>query len=1517
MMGKHKAPAAMAGICRSALVWLLLTVGILMLAAGAFFASLTAKAETRTDEAAVYDYYDMTGRPADNYLPTGTLASEIGSLPSNENVAMRMKLVLPSPLSEEIQFGAFAPEGAETIWGSPSLIVGFSDGLVRLSLMDSTQDVNPVQKASAQVADIRAGSQITFELGSKKYYENDEYTANYIYISVNGEEVIGWQDTAKTALGTRFLSPYFTSGTVALKTAYGAAPSATDDFYDVTGAAETLCDRANIYLESIGDLSANIDIAFKTNITMPATLDPAGMQLGVFNGGANVWDGASLILRIRQGYIGLLYSNETLLSECINVPEVATLSTFELEVGIVRGIDRSENHFGNIIYVKVNGNEVLSYTDVNKTEFGTKVMYPYQGVAPNIVMSTTNADEREAVQTEDIYDVTGNTENAYTKIGDYSTVIGNFSANSNIAFKANVTLPASFNEEGVKFGIFNSGENIWDGSGRIVRFAPGIVILSNADEQILSSQAGVDAISAGNTFEMEIGYAKSTLGGQSYNVTYIKIDGTEVVRDFAPADEALGTKLFHPYLVAGSPSLAFNTTYTVEMEDAQTVQDIHDLTGMAKNTYTDIGVLSAVIGNFKTNSSVAFKANVTLPASFNEVGVKIGIFSSGEDNMWKGKGRIVRFAPGTLLLSDQTDANWTTVSVPALTAGNTFLFEIGYVPATFAGESYAATYVKIDGEQVALYLSDASEELGTKLFYPYLDAGNPSLTFETTKTVGTLNFQAANGTVSGLEFVSGSPATVTVTPDQGAVLQGITKNGEPFNDYTLENGSYKIVIAEPNADDQWRAEFVFPTRDEAAVSDLSDMTGMAENYFYTAADSTQIGTLPWLNTAFRANMSLSLTNEYQAMKFGIWQGEDRVQMWGTKGFIVRFNPNDGTIQLADAGEALLATASAADIFDGEEFLFEMGAVKGYVGGEYVCNVVYIKIDGAEVLSYVDAEMKEHGDALLAPYMTAGSAALYKTSLQAKSFTVNAQNAAVIGNSFVEGGSGAVVYLKPTNGYMLASILRNGEAVTGFTSTADGMVILTVADPAETDVYEAVFAQRALDEVKVYDLYDMTGHTEYSFTRPANSWDLGNVPWLNTAFKTKITIGENTPSVKFAAFIQTYDRLYMWGSHAGTTGLIVRLGGGTVVLANDAEAALATGSSAAVVSGGTFTLEIGAKKAYAGDDWVANYIYISIDGTEVLHYIDYTKAERGTIIMTPYLDNAEDMASFTTSYTESELTFDTQNAEGILLEEGIPAFADRAFVLEIPMEKGYAITGATLNGADVMQYLTEIKGYGYLLTIEGGIPGGSTLAFTTAEASYDIAITSPEHAAASADKGDTVLKNDSVVFTLKPEEGYIVTSAALGGADVTALLKREGGVWTLTVDAADGALSLSYTVEAASYTVNVPQGTNGSVTADKASVPAGGSVTLTVKPDEGYYVKELKINGETVRVNSDGTYTVSGVYENINAEVSFEAIPETGAAPEAGGLEWYWILLIVVGGIVVAGGIAVSVIFIVKKRGASK
>lgn len=1283
---------------RSALICFLMAVSILLAAMGVRLVALPVNADTSFDSVEVYDYYDLTGGAnVGQYLPTGTAASEIGRLPSDKNNAMRMKMVLPSPFTEEIQFGTFAPEGADHIWYSNSIIVGFWAGHVRISLMDATQSPNPIEKGSAEVDDIRAGSQITFEIGSKKQYENSEYIADYIYVTINGEEVIGWSNTAKTELGTRFITPYFSSGAVVLKTAYAEAVSVTEDFYDLTGENEILCDQAGVYTAALGrELSANLNVAFKTKITMPEAPDAAGMQIGVFNvGDPHIWVDNSLILRIREGYLGVFYVN-TLLADCVNVPEIAASSTFELEIGIVKGIARGENYFGNIIYVKINGDEILSYTDVNKTEFGKKLMYPYQEPAPNIRMSTT---------------------------------------------------------------------------------------------------------------------------------------------------------------------------YTLELETPQIV-DIHDITGLAENTYTTVGCYSATIGEFPTNVNVAFKAKMTLPSSFSDAGIKLALFSSGVNNFWEGKGRIVRFAPQTLLLSDQTDANHHVYTgVEALTAGNTFELEIGYVRATFGKTVSNATYVKIDGVQIGLHLGDASEELGTKLFYPYLDPGSPSLILETAKTVGTVNFRVENGTASGLDFVSGSGTIVTLNPDSGTFLRSITKNGEPFTDYTLEGGEYKIEIADPNASDEWRAEFAVPVRDDVSVSDIADLTGYAEKYFYSAADSTQIGTLSWLNTGFRTKMNLSLTNDFQAMKFGIWQGDDRVQMWGTKGFIVRFNPNDGTIHLADAGETLLASCSVEGIFDGEEFLFEIGAAKGYVDDEYVCNVVYIEIDGTEVIRYIDAEKKEHGSALLAPYMTAGSTALYVSAKQTKTFTVNANRATVIGNSYVEGGNGAVLYLKPESGYMLASFTKNGEGVTGFTSTADGMIILAIGTPSESDIYSAEFASISFDEVQAYDLYDITGKTSFEFTRSADSWDLGNVPWLNTAFKTKINIGETTPGIKFAAFIQTYDRLYMWGSHEGTTGMIIRLGNGTVILANDGEVPMAIGTHVAVVSGGEFVLEIGAKKAYAGDEWVANYIYIAIDGTEVVHYVDYSKVERGTIIMTPYMDNETDRSSFKTTYTQSNLTIRT--AEGIALGEEIPAFADRAYTLDVPMAKGYVVTGVTLNGTDVMQNLSEVKGYGYVLKIAGGIPDGSELVFTTEKISYNISITAPDHASAFADKGETVLKNDSVVFTLKPEKGYRISSVTLNGEDVTALLVPSSDAWTLEIETVEEALSLSFTVEALTYTVTLPQVELGTVTADKTSVPAGGSVTITVTPDEGYFVKEVKINGETVRINGDGTYTVSQVLEDLTVEVSFE------------------------------------------------
>ena len=85
------------------------------------------------------------------------------------------------------------------------------------------------------------------------------------------------------------------------------------------------------------------------------------------------------------------------------------------------------------------------------------------------------------------------------------------------------------------------------------------------------------------------------------------------------------------------------------------------------------------------------------------------------------------------------------------------------------------------------------------------------------------------------------------------------------------------------------------------------------------------------------------------------------------------------------------------------------------------------------------------------------------------------------------------------------------------------------------------------------------------------------------------------------------------------------------------------------------------------------------------------------------------------------------------------------------------------------------------------------------------------------------------------------------------------------------------VEPEENPVNLPDAADvehGSVTADVASAKAGDTVTITVTPDEGYAVKEVKVtdgNGKAVKVtdNGDGTYSFKMPASGVNVEPFFE------------------------------------------------
>ena len=70
-----------------------------------------------------------------------------------------------------------------------------------------------------------------------------------------------------------------------------------------------------------------------------------------------------------------------------------------------------------------------------------------------------------------------------------------------------------------------------------------------------------------------------------------------------------------------------------------------------------------------------------------------------------------------------------------------------------------------------------------------------------------------------------------------------------------------------------------------------------------------------------------------------------------------------------------------------------------------------------------------------------------------------------------------------------------------------------------------------------------------------------------------------------------------------------------------------------------------------------------------------------------------------------------------------------------------------------------------------------------------------------------------------------------------------------------------------YQVNLPDVDGGSITSSASSVEAGGSVELTVIPEEFYELVSLKVNDETVTV-ANNKATISNVQTDLDVTASF-------------------------------------------------
>ena len=112
------------------------------------------------------------------------------------------------------------------------------------------------------------------------------------------------------------------------------------------------------------------------------------------------------------------------------------------------------------------------------------------------------------------------------------------------------------------------------------------------------------------------------------------------------------------------------------------------------------------------------------------------------------------------------------------------------------------------------------------------------------------------------------------------------------------------------------------------------------------------------------------------------------------------------------------------------------------------------------------------------------------------------------------------------------------------------------------------------------------------------------------------------------------------------------------------------------------------------------------------------------------------------------------------------------------------------------------------------------------------------------------------------------------------LSRDGNTFTVEEESHGGSSSSGST----RYTVSVEDTDNGSVKVSPTRASKGSTVTVTVKPDEGYELDELTVtdkNGDSVKLTDkgDGKYTFKMPASKVTVEAVFTAVePEPEGLP---------------------------------------
>ena len=280
---------------------------------------------------------------------------------------------------------------------------------------------------------------------------------------------------------------------------------------------------------------------------------------------------------------------------------------------------------------------------------------------------------------------------------------------------------------------------------------------------------------------------------------------------------------------------------------------------------------------------------------------------------------------------------------------------------------------------------------------------------------------------------------------------------------------------------------------------------------------------------------------------------------------------------------------------------------------------------------------------------------------------------------------------------------------------------------------------------------------------------------------------------------------------------------------------------------------------AGAKYLPPYI-IDFDTTKA-RYIKYEQLQRfwSPLYNTYYSGGVSEIEVYNMKGAYDITIAPTEN--GTVTANRQTADENEVITLAVTPDSGYKVKSVAVNGTAI----TPVDGVYSFTMPKKHVTVTAEFEADTTVVTYSVTVTDGTANPAKAAAGSTITLTANAPETGKQFKEWQVSPsvAFVDGTtanDATAKFTMPAGNVTATAVYED--------IPVVTYNVTISSTANGTVTADKQTAAEGDTVTLNVKPADGYSIESVKVNGTAITATS-GVYSFTMPAEDVTVTATFK------------------------------------------------